>query len=157
MLDSTVLDFNLLNWLSPAQVSFPPIFNDFLSKNGTFNGKDLSMYFLRTNQKALGHCLQDIVTVGFIDTNSIGCVASQVVLYVSLVFIVGVVGIRFFMAVMFAWFFSWRIGNFKNETYEQRMKRAAEIENWTDDIFRPAPSQYRPNVHKNGLQKGIKY
>lgn len=145
-----------MTWLSKAQVDYPPIFDDMKHPNGTFNGKDLSMYMSRTNQKPLGHCLQDIATVGFIDTNSIGCVASQVVLYISLVFIVGVVGIRFFMAVMFAWFFSWRIGNFKNETYEQRMRRAAEIENWTDDIFRPAPSQYRPNVHKNGLHKGIK-
>ena len=48
------------------------------------------MYFLRTNQRPLAKCLQDIATVGFVDTKSIGCVASQVVLYVSLVFIVGV-------------------------------------------------------------------
>ncbi|GJE89689.1 glycosyltransferase family 2 protein [Phanerochaete sordida] len=154
--ESSVLDLNLLSWLSPAQVSFPPMFNELMKANGTFNGKDLSMYLLRTNQRPLGHCLQDLVTVGFIDTNTIGCVASEVVLYVSLVFIIGVVGIRFFMAVMFAWFFSWRIGNFKNETYEERMKRANEIENWTEDIYRPAPSHLRPNVHKNGLHKGLK-
>ncbi|KAJ3546178.1 hypothetical protein NM688_g5541 [Phlebia brevispora] len=151
--ESTVVDLDLLKWLSPAQVTYPAIFDDFTKHNGTFNGRDISMYLLRTGQKSLGHCLQDIITVGFIDTNSIGCVASEVVLYVSLVFIIGVVGIRFFMAVLFAWFFSWRIGNFSTETYEQRMKRAAEIEDWTDDIYRPAPSQYRPNVHKNGLHK----
>ncbi|KAI0814846.1 chitin synthase-domain-containing protein [Irpex lacteus] len=154
--ESSVLDLGLLQWLNKAQVNYPDVFDELQRGNGTFNGKDLSMYLTRTNQKPLGHCLQDIVTVGFIDTNSIGCVASEVVLYVSLVFIIGVVGIRFFMAVMFAWFFSWRIGNFKNETYEERMRRAAEIENWTDDIYRPAPSQYRPNVHKNGVQKGIR-
>ena len=114
------------------------------------------MFFLRTNQRDLAMCLQDIITVGFVDTNSIGCVASQIVLYVSLIFIVGVVGIRFVMAVLFAWFFSWKLGNFKRETYEERMRRAAEIENWTDDIYRPAPSQYRPNVHKNGLAKNGK-
>ncbi|EMD32671.1 glycosyltransferase family 2 protein [Gelatoporia subvermispora B] len=154
--ESSVLDLNLLQWLSSAYVSYPSIFNDFMHGNGTFNGKDLSMWFLRTNQRDLGRCLQDIVTVGFIDTNSIGCVASQVVLYVSLVFIVGVVGIRFFMAVLFAWFFSWKIGNFGKETYQQRMQRAAEIENWADDIYRPAPSYLRPNVQKNGLYKGNK-
>ncbi|THH01230.1 hypothetical protein EW026_g1461 [Hermanssonia centrifuga] len=154
--ESSVLDFGLLQWLNNTEVDYPSIFDDFSHPNGTFNGKDLSMYLLRTGQRPLGHCLQDIITVGFIDTNSIGCVASEVVLYISLVFIIGVVGIRFIMAVMFAWFFSWRIGNFKTETYEERMKRAAEIENWTDDIYRPAPSQYRPNVHKNGLPKGIK-
>lgn len=120
--------------------------------NGTYNGKDITMNFLRTNQRPLGHCLQDIITVGFIDTNSIGCVASQVVLYLSLVFIVGVVAIKFAMAVMFSWFFSWKLGNFPKETYEQRMQRSTEIENWTNDIYRPAPSNYRPNVGKNGLR-----
>lgn len=147
---------NLLQWLNSTEVTYPSLFDQMKNANGTFNGKDLSMWFERTNQRPLGRCLQDIITVGFIDTNSIGCVASQVVLYVSLVFIVGVVGIQFFMAVMFAWFFSWKIGNFKNETYEQRMQRSAAIENWTDDIYRPAPSQYRPTVAKNGLYKGEK-
>jgi chitin synthase len=121
--------------------------------NGTFNRKDLTMMLLRTNQKQLGHCLQDIVAVGFIDTNSIGCVASQVVLYISLVFIIGVVSIRFVMAVMFAWFFSWKLGTFPRETYEERMQRSAEIENWTSDIYRPAPSSYRPTVSKPEYDK----
>ncbi|KAI0673927.1 glycosyltransferase family 2 protein [Trametes maxima] len=154
--ESTVLDLGLLQWLNKAEVEYPAIFDELKKPNGTYNGKDLSMYFLRTNQRPLGKCLQDIVTVGFVDTKSIGCVASQIVLYVSLIFIVGVVGIRFIMAVLFSWFFSWKLGNFKMETYEERMRRAAEIENWTEDIYRPAPSQYRPNVQKNGLAKGNK-
>lgn len=112
------------------------------------------MLLSRTSQQHVGHCLQDIASIGFIDTNSIGCVASSVVLYLSLVFIIGVVSIRFIMAVMFQWFFSWKIGNFPRETYEQRMQRSAEIENWTNDIFRPAPSEYRPNVSKHGLRPG---
>jgi chitin synthase len=122
-----------------------------MKADGTYNGKDITMALLRSNQRTIGKCLEDVVTVGFIDTNSIGCVASQVVLYLSLVFIVGVVAIRFVMAVMFQWFFSWKLGNFPRETYEQRMQRSAEIENWTNDIYRPAPSQYRPTVGKNGL------
>lgn len=110
------------------------------------------MMFMRTKQEDIGHCLQDLVTVGFIDTNTIGCVASDVVLYLSLIFIVGVVAIRFGMAVLFQWFFSWRLGNFPRETYEQRMQRSQEIENWTNDIYRAAPSEYRPNVSKHGLR-----
>ena len=112
------------------------------------------MNLLRANQKQAGQCLQDIITVGFIDSESIGCVSSQVVLYLSLVFIVGVVAIKFAMAVMFSWFFSWKLGNFPRETYQERMQRSAEIENWTNDIYRPAPSNYRPNVGKNGLRPG---
>lgn len=109
----------------------------------------MSVY--RAQQKATFGCLQDIVTVGFIDTNTIGCVASEVVLVVSLVFIIGVVSIRFAMAVIFGWFVSWRLGSFPQESYAQRMKRAAEIENWTDDIYRPAPGSYRPTVQRDNV------
>ncbi|EKM84253.1 hypothetical protein AGABI1DRAFT_52110 [Agaricus bisporus var. burnettii JB137-S8] len=150
--ESSVFDLNLLQWLNRAQVNYPPIFDELKQANGTYNGKDLSMLFMRTNQRNVAHCLQDIITIGFIDTNTIGCVASEVVLYLSLIFIIGVVAIRFVMAVMFQWFFSWKLGNFPRETYEQRMQRSAEIENWTNDIYRPAPSEYRPNVTKNGLR-----
>ena len=149
-----MLDLNKLQWLSRAQVNYPSIFDDMKKANGTFNGKDLTMLFTRTNQKQLGACLQDIISIGFIDTNSIGCVASSVVLYLSLIFIIGVVAIRFMMAVMFQWFFSWKIGNFPRETYEQRMQRSAEIENWSNDIYRAAPPELRPNVNKNGLRQG---
>lgn len=122
--------------------------------DGTFNGKDLTMYFIRSKQKNIGHCLQDLVTIGFIDTNSIGCVASQVVLYLSLVFIIGVVAIRFVMAVMFQWFFSWKLGNFPRETYTERMARSAAIEQWSDGIHLP-PAQWRPDApEKTG---GYKY
>ncbi|KAF8167592.1 glycosyltransferase family 2 protein [Crassisporium funariophilum] len=152
--ESTVLDLNLLQWLSRAQVNYPTIFDDMKKANGTYNGKDLTMLFTRTKQKQLGKCLQDVATIGFIDTNTIGCVASSVVLYLSLIFIIGVVAIRFIMAVMFQWFFSWKLGNFPRETYEQRMERSAEIENWSNDIYRPAPGGFRPNVDKNGLRQG---
>lgn len=112
------------------------------------------MNLLRVGPRSLGRCIQDLITVGYIDTQTIGCVASDVVLYLSLIFIIGVVAIRFVMAVMFQWFFSWKLGNFPRETYEQRMQRSAEIENWTNDIYKPAPSEYRPNVGKNGLRPG---
>lgn len=46
---------------------------------------------------------------------------------------------------------------FNNETYEQRRQRAAEVEEWTDDIYRPAPSRYRPNVQKNGAASQAKF
>ncbi|KAF9651932.1 glycosyltransferase family 2 protein [Thelephora ganbajun] len=151
--ESAVLDLNLLNWLTTAQVRYPPVFDALKRPNGTFNGKDLSMYFYRTNQRTLAQCLEDVVTVGFIDTKSVGCVASDVVLYLSLIFIIGVVAIRFVMAVMFAWCFSWKLGVFKNETFQERNRRIEEIENWTSDIYRPAPNAYRPDVTKKGLAK----
>jgi len=152
-LASSVLDLDLLQWISPVEVNYPSLFKEMAHPNGTYNTKDLTMLFMRMGERNVGHCLQDLATIGFIDTNTIGCVASEVVLYLSLVFIIGVVAIRFVMAVMFQWFFSWKLGNFPRETYEQRMQRSAEIENWSSNIYRPAPSQYRPNVGKDGLRK----
>lgn len=96
-----MLDLNKLAWLSRAQVNYPSIFDDMKKADGTFNAKDLTMFFTRTNQKQLGACLQDLLTIGFIDTNSIGSVASSVILYLSLIFIIGVVAIRFVMAIIF--------------------------------------------------------
>ena len=49
---------NLLNWLTTAQVRYPPIFDQLKRPNGTFNGKDLSMYFTRTNQRTIGRGTQ---------------------------------------------------------------------------------------------------
>lgn len=103
---------------------------------------------MAASQRDVAECLVDVIRVGFIDSITFGCVASDVVLYVSLVVIIGVVVLRFFMAVLFGWFLSWKIGKFPEETYEQRRARAHEIENWTDDIYRPAPARYRPNVPK---------
>ncbi|KAJ7820205.1 glycosyltransferase family 2 protein [Mycena leptocephala] len=159
--ESSVLDLELLAWLDPAQVTFPALFNEMIrpntaTKNSEWANIDMTMQLMRMNQRDLGHCLQDLITVGFIDTNSIGCVASEVLLYLSLIFIVGVVLIRFVMAVMFSWFFSWKLGNFPKETYEDRMKRSEEIEQWSNDIYKPAPSGYRPNVSKGGLRGGNK-
>ncbi|KAJ7467425.1 glycosyltransferase family 2 protein [Mycena galericulata] len=151
--ESSVLDLELLNWLDPTQITFPSLFNEMKPAGSEWAHADITMQLMRRNSMDLGHCLQDIVTVGFIDTNSIGCVASQVLLYLSLIFIVGVVLIRFTMAVMFAWFFSWKIGTFPKETYEQRMQRSAEIEAWTNDIYRPAPGAYRPNVSGKGEKR----
>jgi chitin synthase len=129
------------------------LYDELKAPNGTFNGKDITMWVYRSGVRQQFQCLQDTVTVGFIDTITIGCVASDVVLYVSLVFIIGVVAIKFCMAVIFGWFLSWKLGAFKGESYQQRMARAAEIEQWTDDIYRPAPSRYRPNVPVTNASK----
>lgn len=146
--DSAVIDLGLLNWLDRSQVTYPTVFDD-LRINNTFTGQDITMQLLRTGGRQLGSCLIDTIQVGFIDTNTLGCVASTVVLYASLIVIIGVVLIKWAMAVSFAWFFGWRLGAFGKETAEQRAERAAAIESWSTDIYRPAPARYRPNA-KNG-------
>ncbi|GAA5911142.1 hypothetical protein JCM6882_006586 [Rhodosporidiobolus microsporus] len=152
--DGSVLDFDLLNWLDKSQVSYPAIFDDLRTgTNTSLTGRDITSMMMASKQRDVAECLVDVIRVGFIDSVTFGCVASDVVLYVSLVVIIGVVVIRFFMAVLFGWFLSWKIGKFPDETYEQRRARAAEIENWTDDIYRPAPARYRPSVPRNQQQQ----
>ncbi|KNZ56046.1 uncharacterized protein VP01_250g3 [Puccinia sorghi] len=144
--DNIVLDLNLLNWLDRSQVSYPEVFDDLKNSSNPLSGQDITMQLLRAGGQQLGGCLMDIIQVGYIDTNTLGCVASTVVLYASLIVIIGVVLIKWAMAVWFAWFFGWRLGSFGRETAEQRAQRAAAIESWSSDIYRPAPAKYRPNA-----------
>ena len=151
---SAVLDFNLLGWLDTSQVSYPAFFNTVRSRNATFAGQDITSYVERAKLDDIFLCFSDVIQVGFVDARSIGCVASDIVLYLSLVFILGAVGIKFGMAVVFGWFLSWRLGNFKGESYNERMRRAAEIENWTSDIYKAAPGYLRPNAAAGGAKSG---
>lgn len=149
--DSSVLDFDLLNWLSSTQVNIPQFYRDLAAGDDTYRGRDITMQIVRDKNTDLIDCLDDIIRVGFVDSKTIGCIAADVVLYVSLVFIIGVVSIKFALAVFFGWFLSWRLGGYPKETLEQRRARAAEIENWTTDIYKPAPARYRPNARKSML------
>jgi len=146
---SSVLDLGRLNQLDVTIINYPALFDSLRRGNASYQGRDVTAMVFRQRNDALFDCLEQIVRVGFVDSKTVGCVAADVELYISLFFIVGVVFIKFAMAVLFGWFLSWRLGNYAHETYEQRMKRAAEIENWTEDIYRPAPASYRPNVRKH--------
>jgi chitin synthase len=141
-----VLDFSLLQWLDTSQVAFPALFDEIKFGNSAYRGRDITALMASSGQRDIADCMVDVLRVGFVTNASVGCITSSIVLYVSLTVIIGVVVIRFIMAVLFGWFLSWRIGTYKDETYQQRRDRAREIEDWTDDIYRPAPARYRPNV-----------
>jgi len=141
-----VLDLSLLRWLDKGYVNYPAFFDTLRNGNSSFNNRDVTLLMNRAGWDHYGACLNDIIRVGYVDSKTIGCVFSDIVLYVSLVFILGAVMIKFVMALYFGWFLSWRMGNFENESYKERMKRAEEIENWTDDIYKAAPGYLRPNA-----------
>ncbi|WFD06047.1 chitin synthase [Malassezia vespertilionis] len=152
---SNVIDLSLLDFLLPG-VTPPPFFAE-LRNNPKWIGRDITAEGMRTNHTVELDCLASIARVASIDVDSPGCIASKVELVLSMIFIVGAVAIKFIMAVMFAWCLSWRIGNYDNESYAQRMKRVGEIETWTDDIYRPAPAGYRPTVKKTFLPKTSRF
>jgi chitin synthase len=135
----SVLDLNLITWLNKSQVDYPTTFDE-IREDSDLRGTDITHRFGASAEKKVAKCLGEILRVGSIDTETVGCIASQVVLYVSLAFIVSIVLAKFFMALFFGWFLSWRLGAGRDAAARQNMKaRREEIEDWADDIYRPAP------------------
>ena len=133
-----VLDLNLLKWLNASQVSYPAQFDE-LRKNPLVKGVDVTHSFQSSTDRRLGRCLSEIIRVGSIDTETVGCIASKVVLYVSLVFILSIVLVKFLLALTFQWFFSRRFAASKTSLTTDPKKRNQEIEEWADDIYRAPP------------------
>ena len=133
-----VLDLDLLEWFNKTQVSYPAQF-DAIRTNPSVKGIDVTHSFTNGNNRQLGECLSDIIKVGSVDTDTVGCIASKVVLYVSLVFILSIVISKFVLALCFQWFFSRRFAAAKSGGEKDAKRRAQQIEDWTDDIYRPPP------------------
>ncbi|KAF9942568.1 Chitin synthase, class 3 [Mortierella alpina] len=134
--DGDVIDADILRWI---KVDFALDDALLALRNGSIElRRDLSFMFVQKKMTKVGLCLKQIARVGAMDSKTIGCMTSDVITYVSLVIILGVVFIKFFLAVFFGWFLSHRLGGFDNETYQDRMKRAEQIEAWSSDINRPA-------------------
>lgn len=143
-----VLDFEMLNLLNEG-VEAPPFFKELSGdRNATWAGKDVTAQAMRYQKTKEFDCIAQMTRIGFSDADTTGCIASKVELVMSMIFICSAVGIKFIMAVVFAWLLAWRMGNYNKESYAQRMKRMNEVEDWTEDIYRPAPAGYRPNVKK---------
>jgi len=64
-----------------------------------------------------------------VDTETVGCIASKVVLYVSLVFILSIVGSKFLLALVFQWFLSRKFAAAKTSQSSNKKKRAKQIAN----------------------------
>lgn len=134
----SVLDLNLLEWLNTTQVSYPAQFDD-LRTNPAVRGVDVTRTFQSGSNRRLAQCLSEIIRVGSIDTETVGCIASKIVLYVSLVFILSIVLVKFLLALSFQWVFSRRFAASKTSLGSNSKKRNQEIEDWSDDIYRPPP------------------
>ncbi|KAJ3180960.1 Chitin synthase, class 3 [Geranomyces variabilis] len=63
----------------------------------------------------MGQCLIALYAVGRIEEKTLGCIASDIILYVSLIMILSVVLARFTMAVVFDWLISWRLGKLQEQ------------------------------------------
>ncbi len=134
-----VLDLNLLQWMNKSQVAYPDKFDD-IRTNPKVRGVDVTLAFSSSADRQIGRCFSEIIKVGSVNTDSIGCIASRVVLYVSLAFILSIVMAKFLLALIFEWTISRRFAPAKMLTLRaDAKKRAQQIEEWSEDIYRPPP------------------
>lgn len=138
-----VLDLDLLNWFNDTQVTYPERFKELRDRNSAANkairGRDITRAFQSSTDKQYAECFQEIIKVGTVDTDTVGCIASQVVLYVSLTLILSVVVSRFVLALVFQWFISKTYAAAKTSQTSDPRKRNRQIEDWSEDIYRAAP------------------
>lgn len=135
-----VIDLDLLRWFNNSQVTWPQRFDDIrnqLDQQPDLKGTDLTLPFSSAEDKQIARCFSEILRVGSIDTATIGCIASQVVLYVSLIFILSIVVSKFVLAVIFQWFVSKKYA--ASNGVSKSKKRNQDIEDWSDDIYRQPP------------------
>ncbi|KAK3906863.1 glycosyltransferase [Staphylotrichum tortipilum] len=138
-----VLDLDLLNWFNDTQVTYPARFKELRDRNSAANaairGRDITRAFQSTSDKQNAECFEEIIKVGTVDTDTVGCIASQVVLYLSLVLILAVVAARFVLAIVFQWFISKTYAAAKTSQTSDPRKRNRQIEDWSEDIYRAPP------------------
>ncbi|TEA16417.1 Chitin synthase 4 [Colletotrichum sidae] len=138
-----VLDLDMLDWFNTTQVKVPERFDELKDKNSAVNrairGRDVTRAFQSSTDKHIAECFEEIIKVGSVDTDTVGCIASKVVLYVSLVLILAVVLTRFFLAIFFQWFISRTYAAAKTSQSGDKRKRNRQIEDWSDDIYRAPP------------------
>ncbi|OLY83421.1 Chitin synthase 4 [Smittium mucronatum] len=127
--NGAVLDFSRLAW-TLSGVSLPDSVNSILES--TLDNPDITLLMNSMMTANVGGCLQDLLAIGYVDTFSLGCITSNIILYVSLIVILGAVFSKFLMAIYFGWFMSRKLGFAKPETPEERLKRLDEIENWAN-------------------------
>ncbi|KAJ5581083.1 hypothetical protein N7450_007384 [Penicillium hetheringtonii] len=148
-----VLDLDLLRWFNTSQVSYPKRFDN-LRTNPAVRGVDLTYYLQSGGEKQVGKCLEQIIKVGSIDTDTVGCIASKVVLYVSLIFILSIVVVKFAFALLFQWFLAPRLAAQNTSIASDARTRNQQIEDWSNDIYRPGPRIAEPPVPDRMSKRG---
>ncbi|CAG8497521.1 1579_t:CDS:10, partial [Racocetra fulgida] len=122
-----VFDLDRLQWTVP-NIKLPDILKPMMNANtNTFRGRDMTHFLQKSYTNIqLAKCMEETLRVGVVDTISIGCVISNAVMLVSLLFIAG---------------------SFREETAEEIAKREREIELWSNENnhFYPSTSNSRNN------------
>ncbi|KAL1919641.1 uncharacterized protein VTP21DRAFT_1572 [Calcarisporiella thermophila] len=98
---------NMSSYLNSYDSYFGPVVHNLILKN---IGRDATAAFAsHYDTNSVIPCLQLRYNVGALSSDTIGCFASNVIMYVSLAVIVALIVVRFAMAVAFNWFISHRL------------------------------------------------
>lgn len=139
-----VLDLDLIDWIQYTDLEYPALFDEL--KESDMAGYDVSLLLANSADKRAARCLSEIVKVGVVDSESVGCIASKVVLYVSLVFILSIVVVKFAFACYFKWVVAPRQGAdiVDSKTMNERDN---EREDWAENEYSLGPIS-EPNLAK---------
>lgn len=146
-----VLDLNLINWIQTTDLEYPELF-DKLRDDDTYKGHDISLVLTNPRERQIARCLTEIIKVGSIDSETIGCIASKIVLIVSLVFILSVIVAKFLMACYFHWWVARKQGATELDN-KLMFERGKEMEDWSDNSkitgIKTVPEKARANYKSN--------
>ncbi|ONH65446.1 Chitin synthase 3 [Cyberlindnera fabianii] len=134
--NGNVLDLDLLNWIQSTDLDYPQLLDEL--KNSEMRGYDVSLLLADGQDRKAAKCLSEIIKVGVVDSETVGCIASQVVLYVSLVFILSVVIAKFILACYFKWIVAPKQGADSIDAKEMA-KRDNEREDWAETTYSLGP------------------
>lgn len=135
--NGNVIDLDLISWIQSTDIDVPSRFYD-LQEDDTIRGIDVSTMMASGQDRQILRCLNDIAKVGYVDADQIGCLASSVVLYVSLIFIIGIVAIKFIFALYFRWVISGSQGA-DYLTNKEITERDNVVEDWSDNVYAQGP------------------
>lgn len=135
--NGNIIDLDLINWIQTDDINVPQRFYD-LQKDESIRGLDVSTIMASGADRQIFRCLSEIAKVGYVDSDQIGCIASSVVLYVSLVFILAIVAVKFAFALYFRWFISGKQGA-DYLSNKELAKRDNMVEDWSETIYAQGP------------------
>lgn len=104
-----VIDLARLKLLKPVELLEP--LKSIVANSSPLHGRDIStLISANSASRHAGKCLVELAKVGLIETDSVGCITSHIVLFLSLTFIFSIVIVKFAFALYFEWFLSWQLG-----------------------------------------------
>lgn len=127
---------------------FGELINEALSRDGT------KTFHYSTDSLKAAACLTERYIVGYVDKETVGCFASEVVTIVSFIVIIGVVMIRFIMALVFSWILAPKLTSVKSKSDKSASASASDSAAYGAKA-RESRNSFLPNTSRFSTQPNI--